>query len=60
MERFREVEVDFQGVDGVGQGFVDELVRVWPIMHSETQIIPSNMNDAARFMIERGLGGFSS
>lgn len=29
LERFEEVEVEVDGVLGGGQGFVDELVRVW-------------------------------
>lgn len=28
-----DVEVDFAGVTDVGQGFVDELLRVWPTAH---------------------------
>lgn len=55
MERFRVVEVDFAGVESVGQGFVDELLRVWPAAHPETSIEPTNMNDAVKFMVTRGL-----
>jgi hypothetical protein len=39
----------------VGQGFVDELVRVWPWLYPDKAVIPTNMNAAVRFMIERGL-----
>jgi excisionase family DNA binding protein len=55
MERFREVEIDFDGVDEVGQGFVDELVRVWPSEHQDTVITPVRMNAAVDFMVRRGL-----
>ncbi len=52
---FEEVEVDFAGVTDVGQGFVDELLRVWPTMHPGKSVSPINMNPAVEFMIERGL-----
>lgn len=52
---FDTVEVDFTGVTDVGQGFVDELLRVWPAAHPGKTVIPTNMNDAVEFMVERGL-----
>jgi hypothetical protein len=52
---FDTVEVDFAGVADVGQGFVDELLRVWPAAHPDKTVIPTNMNPAVQFMVERGL-----
>jgi excisionase family DNA binding protein len=52
---FESVEVDFTGVADVGQGFVDELLRVWPSAHPGKTVIPINMNAAVDFMIRRGL-----
>jgi anti-sigma regulatory factor (Ser/Thr protein kinase) len=52
---FETVEVDFSGVTDVGQGFVDELLRVWPAAHTGKSVIPINMNAAVEFMVERGL-----
>src|SRR5579859_5791572 len=52
---FDTVEVDFAGVTDVGQGFVDEMLRVWPEAHPEKTVIPVNMNPAVQFMTERGL-----
>jgi excisionase family DNA binding protein len=52
---FDEVEVDFAGVTDVGQGFVDELLRVWPGAHPGKIVIPVNMNPAVEFMVTRGL-----
>jgi anti-sigma regulatory factor (Ser/Thr protein kinase) len=52
---FETVEVDFTGVLDVGQGFVDELLRVWPEAHPGKTVIPTSMNQAVEFMIERGL-----
>jgi anti-sigma regulatory factor (Ser/Thr protein kinase) len=56
MEIFKEVQVDFTGVESVGQAFVDEMLRVWPRLHPETVIIPTGMNSAVEFMVQRGLG----
>jgi anti-sigma regulatory factor (Ser/Thr protein kinase) len=52
---FDTVEVDFTGVADVGQGFVDELLRVWPAAHPGKTVIPTDMNAAVNFMIQRGL-----
>lgn len=54
LEPFRRVIVDFAGVDEVGQGFVDELFRVWTADNPDKAVEPRNMNDAVRFMVERG------
>jgi hypothetical protein len=52
---FDTIEVDFAGVTDVGQGFVDELLRVWPAGHPDKTVIPIHMNPAVQFMIDRGL-----
>jgi hypothetical protein len=52
---FDTVEVDFAGVADVGQGFVDDLLRVWPRAHPGKVVIPTNMNPAVEFMVQRGL-----
>jgi anti-sigma regulatory factor (Ser/Thr protein kinase) len=57
---FETVEVDFTGVTDVGQGFVDELVRVWPGSHPGKQVLPINMNSAVEFMVRRGLSRINS
>ncbi len=54
-EDFDTVEVDFAGVTDVGQGFVDELMRVWPAANPGKTVIPINMNEAVEFMVRRGL-----
>jgi anti-sigma regulatory factor (Ser/Thr protein kinase) len=55
LEAFREVVFDFNGVNLVGQGFADEVFRVWAKEHPEVQLIPTDMNDAVAFMIERAI-----
>jgi anti-sigma regulatory factor (Ser/Thr protein kinase) len=50
---FETVEVDFAGVTDVGQGFIDELLRVWTSIHPSKTVIPINMNPAVEFMVPR-------
>ena len=51
LEDFEVVEVDFSAVEQVGQGFVDELFRVWANAHPNTRLIPVNANPAVLAMI---------
>ena len=53
LEAFRDVILDFNKVEEVGQGFADEIFRVWPISHAGTEIKPVNMSKTIAFMIER-------
>jgi hypothetical protein len=53
LERFREVILDFNRVEAVGQGFADEVFRVWARSHPETKLVPERMNDVVTFMVER-------
>lgn len=55
LERFRHVLVDFSGVVEVGQGFVDEALRVWPNQHPGTKVEPVGMTGPVEFMVRRGL-----
>jgi anti-sigma regulatory factor (Ser/Thr protein kinase) len=51
LEGWDSVELDFSGVDAIGQGFADELFRVWAHAHPETHLIPTNTNGAVAAMI---------
>lgn len=53
LEAFREVVVDFRDVDGVGQGFTDEVFRVWANRHPEVLLVPVNMVEPVQFFVER-------
>jgi len=50
--RFRQVVVDFKGVEAVGQGFVDEMFRVWTSRHLNTRLHPVNMAAPIAFIVE--------
>jgi STAS-like domain of unknown function (DUF4325) len=56
LDRFKTVIMDFTGVEEVGQGFVDEALRVWPSQHPGTEIRPTGMVGPVEFMVRRGLG----
>ena len=49
------VTLDFEGVAIVGQGFADEVFRVWSRQHPEVLLIPSAMNEPVAFMVERAI-----
>ena len=55
LEKFKYVILDFSGISTVGQGFVDEVFRVFKNKYSRTKIEYKNANDNVQFMIERGL-----
>ena len=44
LETFREVELDFEDLDWMGQGFAHELFVVFPKEHPEVKLIPLHMN----------------
>lgn len=50
---FRHVTLDFSGVEMVGQGFCDEIFRVFARAHPEVATEPVGMNDAVAFMVAR-------
>ncbi len=53
LERFREVLFDFEGVTAVGQGFVDEVFRVFAVAHPAIRLRATNMSPAVAFMVSR-------
>jgi anti-sigma regulatory factor (Ser/Thr protein kinase) len=53
LDRFRHVTLDFAGVDIVGQGFADEVFRIFRRAHPEVELEPVRMNDAVAFMVGR-------
>ena len=53
LDPFHEVIMDFRDVDSVGQGFADEIFRVWQNSHPEIKIKVENANDNVMFMINQ-------
>lgn len=53
LEAFDEVVLDFSGVRDIGQGFADEVFRVWRRAHPETRLLPVDMLEPVEFMVRR-------
>ena len=54
-ERFREVSLDFSGVESVGPAFADEIFRVWQRAHPNVVLVPSGMTADVERMVRRAL-----
>jgi anti-sigma regulatory factor (Ser/Thr protein kinase) len=55
-DRFKRVELDFEGVDEIGQAFADELFRVWAAAHPAIRLVPIHTAPAVAQMIRRVTG----
>ncbi|WP_459555211.1 STAS-like domain-containing protein [Lacunimicrobium album] len=51
-DRFQEVILDFSGVDFIGQGFADEIFRVYRNSHPNVKLIPLNTTPNVQSMID--------
>jgi anti-sigma regulatory factor (Ser/Thr protein kinase)/biotin operon repressor len=51
LDKFRLVELDFGNVESVGQGFADEVFRVFENTHPEIDLRPVNASPAVNAMI---------
>lgn len=54
-DRFQKVILDFQGVTSIGQGFADQLFRVYQNEHPNVEFIPINANTDVQDMIVRSI-----
>ncbi len=55
-EKFKEVILDFSDVSEIGQGFADELFRVWQNEHPDIKLLPINACERVVKMIGHVLG----
>ena len=53
IERFREVDLDFEGVESIGQAFADEVFRVFQNNNPDIELVPFNVSDQVAKMIRR-------
>jgi anti-sigma regulatory factor (Ser/Thr protein kinase) len=51
LEGFNEIELDFSGISEIGQGFADQLFRVWTRENPSSRLVPINANPAILAMI---------
>jgi len=57
LEKFKTIMLDFKDVKLVGQGFADEVFRIWKRHHPEINIVFQNADENVGFMIKRALAG---
>ncbi|MBR3767319.1 MAG: DUF4325 domain-containing protein [Clostridia bacterium] len=50
LDKFKEVVIDFDGLDWMGQGFAHQMFVVYKNEHPEIEFIPVNMNEAVTKM----------
>lgn len=53
LDRFKEVELDFKGIDSIGPAFADEIFRVFRSTHPSVHLVVMNANDEVQKMIRR-------
>lgn len=53
LEKFKTIVLDFRGIETVGQGFADEIFRVWWKKYPGKDIITKNAGENVMFMIKR-------
>lgn len=55
LQKFSVVELDFANVESIGQGFADEVFRVFPASHPGTDFRPVNASPAVDAMIRHAI-----
>lgn len=55
LEKFERVILDFEGLDLIGQGFADELFRVWQREHPNVKLDVQGASRGVQLMIDRAL-----
>lgn len=53
LEKFKRIVLDFNGISSVGQGFADEVFRVFQKAHPSIRVEAVNMIPVVEFMIQR-------
>ena len=57
LDKFKNIVLDFKGVDTIGQAFVDEIFRVWQRRYPNIKIEYLKANENVKFMIKHVLSG---
>lgn len=53
LDKFKTIILDFKGIDTIGQGFADEIFRVWKKKYPQKNILTKNAEENVLFMIKR-------
>ncbi|MCP4347859.1 MAG: DUF4325 domain-containing protein [Desulfobacterales bacterium] len=56
-DKFKEIVLDFSNVEMIGQGFADQIFRVFKNAHPEITVMWSNANNDIEKMIHRVISG---
>ena len=59
LDKFSKVEFDFEGVDAIGQGFSDEIFRVFQNSHPDIELIAIDCIPEIEIFIDRVLHGMN-
>ncbi len=59
-DRFREVLLDFAGVDSIGQAFADEIFRVFHLSNPSVKVFAMGANKQCQQMIRRAIAARTS
>ncbi len=59
LEAFDHVDLDFDGVEAIGQAFADELFRVFALQHPRVRLQPRNMNAQVAAMVAQATEGMA-
>lgn len=57
LEEFKQVEFDFAGIEFLGQGFADEVFRVFQNKYPNIKLLPLNANESVAGMIRHVRAG---
>ena len=55
-ERFKRIDLDFEGVETIGLAFADELFRVYGAAHPEVRLVPINTSPEVARTVQRAVG----
>ena len=55
LEQFKRVVIDFNKVRGIGQGFADEIFRIFRKKHPDIRLEPVSMAPSVAFFVSRAL-----
>ncbi len=55
LNHFKRIVLDFKDVKSIGQGFADEIFRVFKNQYSDIEIIPIHMHENVEFMVKRAM-----
>ena len=50
-DQFSEVTLDFCGIDAIGQGFADQIFRIYIRKNPEVKILAKNMSPTVERMV---------